>query len=151
MIDTKKRIKEHEGFSPRIYEDSLGYKTIGYGHLVTIEDDFVIDEIYSPEQLQGVFDKDYAIAEKDAQHIIGTYLDVIWSEYSEKQKITITSILTEMCFQLGLPRVLKFKLFIQALVNNDMEAAAKEMMDSRWAVQTKERVLVLSTMIRGLK
>ena len=30
----KERIKEHEGFVPRIYKDSLGFATIGYGHLV---------------------------------------------------------------------------------------------------------------------
>ena len=35
MIDTKTRIKQHEGFVPSVYEDTLGFKTIGFGHLVT--------------------------------------------------------------------------------------------------------------------
>ena len=34
----KERIKKHEGFVPKIYKDSLGKKTIGYGHLITEED-----------------------------------------------------------------------------------------------------------------
>ena len=62
MIDTKKRIQSHEGFSPTVYEDTLGYKTVGYGHLVLEKDNFVVGEIYSPEQLQGVFEEDYNIA-----------------------------------------------------------------------------------------
>ena len=41
-------------------------------------------------------------------------------------------------------------MFIQALNDKDFRKAADEMMDSRWAVQVKERALVLSTMIRGL-
>ena len=32
-MNTKERIKQHEGFSPTVYEDTLGYKTVGYGHL----------------------------------------------------------------------------------------------------------------------
>ena len=29
--ELKERIKKHEGFVPKIYRDSLGYATIGYG------------------------------------------------------------------------------------------------------------------------
>ena len=38
--DLKARIKEHEGFVPKIYKDSLGFATIGYGHLVLPTDKF---------------------------------------------------------------------------------------------------------------
>ena len=103
MIDTKTRIKQHEGFVPSVYKDTLGFKTIGFGHLVT-----------------------------------------------DKQKEVVESVIIEMCFNLGRPRVLKFKMFIQALNDKDFRKAADEMMDSRWAVQAKERAVVLSTMIRGL-
>ena len=30
--DVKERIKGHEGFNNRVYKDSLGKRTIGYGH-----------------------------------------------------------------------------------------------------------------------
>ena len=66
MIDTKKRIKSHEGFSPTVYEDTLGYKTVGYGHLVLEKDNFVVGEIYTPEELEGVFEEDYNIAFNNA-------------------------------------------------------------------------------------
>ena len=70
MIDTKTRIKQHEGFVPSVYEDTLGFKTIGFGHLVTDKDNFVVGEIYSPEELEGVFNQDYDIAVADGKLII---------------------------------------------------------------------------------
>ncbi len=33
--DLKSRIKKHEGFLAKVYLDSLGKATIGYGHLLT--------------------------------------------------------------------------------------------------------------------
>ena len=38
----KERIKKHEGFVNKIYKDSLGFATIGYGHLVTKADTYRI-------------------------------------------------------------------------------------------------------------
>ena len=38
--ELKERIKEHEGFRSYVYKDSLGFATIGYGHLVTKEDNY---------------------------------------------------------------------------------------------------------------
>ena len=35
----EKRIKENEGFSQERYDDHLGFATIGYGHLITKDDD----------------------------------------------------------------------------------------------------------------
>ena len=141
-MDTKKRIKLHEGFSPTVYEDTLGYKTVGYGHLVTIKDDFVIGEIYSPEELEGVFEDDYKIACDNAHDLLEDE-DIPFHEVVE-------SVLIEMAFQLGLPRLKKFVNFIQGLKDQDYNKAADEMIDSRWAKQTPNRAHGLSEMIRGI-
>ena len=149
MIDTKNRIKGHEGFSPVLYRDSLGFATLGFGHLVTEKDNFQEGVVYSPEELEGVFNQDYDIAVADAKLIIETMIKS-FDSFTDKQKEVVESVIIEMCFNLGRPRVLKFKMFIQALNDKDFRKAADEMMDSRWAVQVKERAVVLSTMIRGL-
>ena len=149
MIDTKKRIRQHEGFSPTLYRDSLGYATIGFGHLVTDDDNFQEGVIYSPEELEGVFNQDYEIAKNDGQSIIDNELNGL-NGYSEEQKQIIESVLIEMCFNLGKPRVLKFKNFLQALRDKDVKKAKAEMLDSRWAVQVKSRALELSDMIGKL-
>ncbi len=36
MQSVKDRVKEHEGFRDTVYSDSLGFATIGYGHLVIL-------------------------------------------------------------------------------------------------------------------
>ena len=141
-MDTRKRIKEHEGFSPTVYEDTLGYKTVGYGHLVTIKDDFTVGEIYSPEELEGVFEDAYKTAFDNAHDLLEDE-DIPFHEVVE-------SVLIEMAFQLGLPRLKKFVNFIQGLKDQDYNKAADEMIDSRWAKQTPNRAYGLSEMIRGI-
>ncbi len=143
MIDTKKRIQDHEGFSPTVYEDTLGYKTVGYGHLITEKDRFVIGEIYSPEELLGVFEEDYNIAYNNAHDLLEDN-DIPFDPMVE-------SVLTEMAFQLGLPRLKKFVKFIEGLQEEDYLKSADEMIDSRWAKQTPARALELSTLIRNIK
>ena len=143
MIDTKQRIKSHEGFSPTVYEDTLGYKTVGYGHLVLEKDNFVVGEIYSPEQLQGVFEADYNISFNNAHDLLEDK-DIPYDPMVE-------SVLIEMAFQLGLPRLKKFIKFIQGLQEEDYKKAADEMIDSRWAKQTPARAYELSTLIRNIK
>ena len=141
-MDTRKRIKEHEGFSPTVYEDTLGYKTVGYGHLVTIKDEFIIGEVYSTDDLEDVFEDDYKIAFDNAHDLLEDE-DVPFHE-------TVESVLIEMAFQLGLPRLKKFVNFIQGLKDQDYKKAADEMIDSRWAKQTPNRAEGLANMIREI-
>ena len=42
MKNLKERIKLHEGYRNTVYKDTLGFRTIGYGHKVTHTDDFVV-------------------------------------------------------------------------------------------------------------
>ena len=141
-MSTKERIKQHEGFSPTVYEDTLGYKTVGYGHLVTSRDDFVTGELYSPEQLEGVFEEDYATAVENAHDIL--------EDEGITLEPTVESVLIEMAFQLGSPRLKKFIKFIAALKEKNYSTAADEMMDSRWASQTPSRAHELSEIIRNI-
>ena len=60
----KEQIKEHEGFVPRIYKDSLGFATIGYGHLVKEGEQWEEGKEYTKEQLEYVFDTDFEEAKK---------------------------------------------------------------------------------------
>tara|TARA_R110000824_G_scaffold321680_1_gene508481 strand:+ start:140 stop:568 length:429 start_codon:yes stop_codon:yes gene_type:complete len=141
-MDTRKRIKEHEGFSPTVYEDTLGYKTVGYGHLVTIKDEFIIGEVYSTDDLEDVFEDDYKIAFDNAHDLLEDE-DIPFHE-------TVESVLIEMAFQLGLPRLKKFVNFIQGLKDQDYKKASDEMIDSRWAKQTPNRAEGLANMIREI-
>ncbi len=48
-------------------------------------------------------------------------------------------VLIEMCFQMGLRGVSRFKRFLAAAQRKEWETAYNEMLDSKWARQTPER------------
>ena len=51
----------------------------------------------------------------------------------------VKECITHMVFQLGLPRLNKFKNFKQALIDGDIAKAQAEMQDSLWYRQTTNR------------
>ena len=54
----EKRIMDHEGFRKKIYADSLGKKTIGFGHLITENDNYEEGIEYTKAELLDLFHKD---------------------------------------------------------------------------------------------
>ena len=139
MEEIKSRIKEHEGFRDTVYSDSLGFATIGYGHLVLPTDNFVEGTTYPKKMLEEVFDNDFKIAHDSANELL---TDI---EHND----IIKGVIIEMCFQLGKPRVMKFKKMWEALKNNDLETASKEMIDSNWHKQTTKRCESLANIIKN--
>ena len=139
MEEVKQRIKEHEGFRDTVYSDSLGFATIGYGHLVLPTDNFVEGVTYPKEQLEELFDMDFNQAKQSANELL-VGLDI--------NDIT-KGVIVEMCFQLGKPRVMKFKKMWAALRNNDFDEAANQMIDSAWHKQTTSRCESLAATMRG--
>ena len=139
MEEIKSRIKEHEGFRDTVYSDSLGFATIGYGHLVLPTDNFVEGTTYSKEMLEEVFDNDFKIAHDSANELLTNI------EHND----IIKGVIIEMCFQLGKPRVMKFKKMWEALKNNDLETASKEMIDSNWHKQTTKRCESLANVMKN--
>ena len=137
----KERIKEHEGFRNTVYSDSLGFATIGYGHLVLPTDNFVEGVEYSEEELNNVFEVDFNTAEKDATQLI--------EEHEVELNHNAKCVIIEMCFQLGKPRVKLFKKMWAALQIKDFGEASFQMMDSRWAKQTPSRAESLAKIMRA--
>jgi len=139
MEEVKARIKEHEGFRDTIYSDSLGFATIGYGHLVLPTDSFEPGKTYTKEELEQVFDLDFQIAHDSASSLLE---DI---EHND----TVKGIIVEMCFQLGKPRVSKFKKMWEALKVKDYDKAAAEMIDSAWHKQTTKRCESLAALMKS--
>ena len=138
MEEVKQRIKEHEGFRDTVYADSLGYATIGYGHLVLPTDNFVEGVTYPKEQLEELFDMDFNQAKQSANELL------VGLDINDIAK----GVIVEMCFQLGKPRVMKFKKMWVAIRNNDFEEAANQMIDSAWHKQTTSRCESLAATMR---
>ena len=137
----KNRIKKHEGFRNKVYKDTLNKRTIGYGHLC-VEDWWEDGKEYTEAELERVFDKDFETAKNSASNL---YKDC--SIEDEAKGINI-----EMLFQLGPTGVSKFKKMWVALKNNppNYKEAAVQMLDSRWAKQTKNRAESLAKQMENI-
>jgi GH24 family phage-related lysozyme (muramidase) len=139
MEEIKQRIKEHEGYRDTVYSDSLGFATIGYGHLVLPSDNFVEGVTYDKTTLEEVFDNDFKIAVDSARELLR---DI-------EHNYIIFGVLVEMCFQLGKPKVSKFNKMFIALKEKDLDKASAEMINSRWHKQTPKRCESLANIMKN--
>ena len=139
--ELKEQIKEHEGFVPRTYKDSLGKRTIGFGHLCVEPEQWDDDKEYTREELERVFDNDFQEALKNAESLIG----------ERSINFIAKQVIIEMVFQLGIGGVSKFKKMWLALDKEDYGEASFQMMDSLWAKQTPNRAEKLSQKMRSAK
>ena len=120
-----KVIAFEEGFRAKPYKDSLGYPTIGYGIKMANKnaniDNFEC-EIPEPVALMWL---EYHAAKEETK-----LCKYSWFMH---QKPDVQDILISMAYQLGLKGLLGFRNMIKALSVNDMETAATEALDSKWA------------------
>ena len=124
-------IKLEEGFSGVVYQDHLGFDTIGYGckmPLTKNEAELILNYRLS-RTINGVNSSLY-------------YLDIDNEAWN---------ILYEMAYQIGINGLLKFKGMIAALKEQNYEQASAEMIDSLWAKQTPNRANRLANRMKGIK
>ena len=135
-MDKDKLMKEliaDEGFEYEIYLDHLYHPTFGVGHLITEKDEEYEQEVGTPvseQRIRECLDND--------MDIVCQELDMNepwWRGLDDNRK----RILANMCFNLGYPRLSRFKKFLHALHLQNFEEAALEMMDSKWATQVGDR------------
>ena len=132
----KEEIKRHEGEVLEIYEDSLGYKTLGVGHLCKPEDPEYNWEIGTPvsqEVVDMYYEDDFNKHVAEAMHVFGT------EEAFANLPENIQHVLVNMCFNLGGTRLSKFRNMLAACREHDWKRMAAEMEDSRWFKQVGRR------------
>lgn len=133
-MDTKRLVEMlrlHEGVKDKPYKCTSGKTTIGVGR--NIEDSGL-----SPDEIDHLLLNDIKRVEQE----LGQFE---W--FTVMNNIRQTAI-ADMCFNLGLPRLLQFKNMIAALQQQDYAMAAVHMMDSRWARQVGQRAARLSKIIQ---
>ena len=133
----REELKVDEGCIEEIYLDHLGYHTFGIGHLITNKDKEWGEPVgtkISTKRINECFKNDIEIVFKELDRSLSW-----WRELPDD----IQLVLANMCFNLGITRLKKFKKFLTALSEKNWELAATEMMDSRWATQVKQRAVRL--------
>ena len=134
LATLQNEISSDEGVVYELYRCSLGHLTGGIGHLITEwDEDYYGKPIGYPvsqEQVDAWFAVDINRTLQDCKEIFPDFNDL-----PEEAQLVIAN----MCFQLGRPRLSKFKKFIAAINERDWIKAADEMEDSRWYRQTTAR------------
>ena len=134
----------HEGLRLQVYKDTLGIDTIGIGR--NLEDRGItkeeLDWMDIPS-MDAVYE--YGITEADAMYLAKNDVQIVEEELVrahpcvEELDSVRQLVLMDMAFNMGVPRLRKFKKMWNAVHEKKFDIAAKEMLDSRWAVQVKSR------------
>jgi lysozyme len=134
LIQLQDEIANDEGVVYETYHCSLGHLTGGIGHLITEWDEEFYEKPIGTkipnEQVNDWFEKDIKVTISDCKIIFDNF-----DNLPEEAQLVIAN----MCFQLGRPRLSKFKNFIAAVKDEDWQRAGDEMQDSRWYKQTTNR------------
>lgn len=96
---------------------------------------------------------DRGISRKEAMFLLEEDIKVCLDELEKlswytKQPSGVQTALVNMCFNLGMPRLLKFKKMIAALDGMNHHRAAIEALDSLWATQVGQRAKDVVSVIR---
>lgn len=142
MIESMKQrlmtmLYEEEGYRQFPYSCTAGFRTVGIGRNldhrgITLEEAKILlandIEYFADKLARGLPMMNYTF----------------FADLDEVRK----TVLIDMCFNLGVAGLYKFENMFKALEHKDYEAAAKEMLDSKWSKQVKGRAVKLAQMMR---
>ena len=140
----REEIEYDEGNVQKIYLDHLGLPTFGIGHLVRESDPeygWEVGTEVSKERCDSVFNEDVKTVISDCYKLYPDFDDL-----PEEVK----RIIANMMFNMGRPRLSKFKGMKRGVDARDWNAAADEMVDSRWYRQVTKRAKRLVDRMRAV-
>ena len=133
-----KRLETEEGFSAQQYRDHLGYPTIGYGTLLPLQEDEQAQLDCGPQP--------DSLRERDCQWLLAHRFRSAVDELSDAKvwggdgpPDSVRAACYDLVYQLGMPRLRKFKRMLAAIKECRWEVAAVELFDSRYAIQVPQR------------
>lgn len=131
----RESIKQHEGFVDVAYKCPAGYLTIGYGRNIDSKGGKGLTLTEAEMLLENDINENFAAASS---------YDWFYSLNAVRRAVVV-----EMIFNLGLFGFSKFKKTIAAIEAEDYDAAASEMLQSKWATQVGKRAKRLSERMRA--
>ena len=129
----KDTLTRHEGLRLDLYQCSMGANTIGVGHNLDAKGiSAAVAALLLEEDIQD------AVADLE-KNIRG------FRELPE----TVQEALVNLCFNMGIPRLMQFKKTLAYIQEGDYKKAANELLDSRYAHQVGYRAVEVAQMIRS--
>lgn len=127
-------IKLEEGYVNREYHCSEGFRTIGYGRKLSNIKFEPLGNMVAIEKEEIIFVRQRI---SDVITRLSTLQPIAWSKCNLQRQ----AILISLAYQVGIEGALKFKKMWSAIEMSNFEEASKQMLDSLWAKQTKNRAL----------
>jgi len=140
----REELAEDEGCKFEIYLDHLGLPTFGIGALIKDGDPECGQPVGTPvdeERVRQRFSLDIAVTIEDCKVLYDDFDDL-----PEECQLVIAN----MMFNMGRPRLSKFKGMKAGVDARDWNKAAEEMVDSRWHDQVPNRAKRLVKRMRAL-
>jgi len=140
----REELKVDEGCKYEIYLDHLGLPTFGIGHLVLSSDPEHGQPVGTPvseDRVNECFAKDVETVLSECAQLYSNF-----SVLPEEAQL----IIANMMFNMGRPRLSKFKGMKAAVEAGDYHRAAVEMVDSRWYQQVTNRADRLVARMRSI-
>ena len=140
----RKELEVDEGVKYEIYNDHLGYPTFGIGHLVRDSDPEAGAALGTPiseDRVIEAFNEDVETVLSDCA--------ILYDDFDELPE-EVQLIIANMMFNLGRPRLSKFKGMKSGVDSRDWNKAADEMVDSAWYRQVTNRAERLVTRMRAI-
>jgi lysozyme len=129
----REELAEDEGCKYEIYLDHLGLPTFGIGHLITKNDPEYgkdVGAVIEQSRVQSAFNLDITVTIEDCHRLYKDFNDL-------PEEVQL--IIANMMFNLGYPRLSKFKGMKAGVDTRNWSSAADEMVDSRWYTQVPNR------------
>ena len=140
----REQLEIDEGRVDALYNDHLGYATFGVGHLVLESDPEYGSEIGTPVSESRVIEA----FEQDCENVLRD-CDILYEDFDDLPE-EAQQVIANMMFNMGRPRLSKFKGMKRGVDSRDWNAAADEMVDSGWYRQVTNRADRLVERIRAL-
>lgn len=135
---------EHEGFRMHVYKDTLGIDTVGIGR--NLEDRGITKEELAHLDIPNIETVyEHGLSYEDAVYLACNDIAIVEKELLAAHpcvdglSATRQMVLMDMAFNMGVPRLKKFKKMWAAIYEGDFELASKEMLDSKWSMQVGKR------------
>ena len=133
-----KRLLLHEGCVDHVYKCPAGYLTIGIGrnletNPLTPKEKEVVGDIkngITVDKCLYLLKNDVKKCERDLINNIS-----FWYQLDDERQYA----LLDMCFNMGIKRLMKFKRMLNAMLIGDYRGAAKECKMSKYAVDVGKR------------
>lgn len=140
----REQLEIDEGVKYEVYLDHLGYPTFGVGHLVLESDPEHGAEVGTPVSESRVIEA----FEQDCENVLRD-CHILYEDFDDLPE-EAQQVIANMMFNMGRPRLSKFKGMKRGVDSRDWNAAADEMVDSAWYRQVTNRADRLVKRIRAL-